>query len=156
MRVRRNLMAFFLLTCALTGCASMVSKNISSGLEYFIGRPIDSAVQVRGYPDGKREILGHTLYIWSSNHSATLAVPTMSTTTGVAGSIPVYGTTTSVMPIYGSFYCTITLAVDAKDTIVNWQWTGNLGGCEQYAKILKGLKRQIPATVARSANKKNS
>lgn len=121
------------LALTLTGC---VSEQLNKGLGFMVGQNIQYAVSRLGYPDAQREMLGDTLYIWSSSHNVALPMATTQSTYGTVGNVPVYGTTTGMTYIPANFNCTIQLAVGADQTIKSWQWSGNMGGCEQYAQRL--------------------
>lgn len=117
----------------LTGC---VEQHMNEGLRALVGQDIQMAVNRLGYPDGKREILGKTIYVWSASHSAVLPMASTSTTYGQIGGVPVYGTSTNMNFVPANFNCTIQLAVGSNNTIETWQWSGNMGGCQPYARAL--------------------
>lgn len=118
------------------GLAGCVSRNMNEGLQGLIGQDIHVAVDRLGYPDAQRTVLGDKVYIWSASHNVSLPMTTMSTTTGSVGGAPVYGTTTNTTFVDTNFNCTITLGTDTNGRIKNYRWSGNMGGCEQYARAL--------------------
>jgi hypothetical protein len=118
------------------GLSACVARNMNDGLQGLVGQNIQAAVARLGYPDGQRTILGDTIYVWSSNHSGVLPMTTMSSTSGMVGTMPVYGSTTGTAFVPVSFNCTIQIGVDANGTIKNYQWSGNNAGCRNYASAL--------------------
>jgi hypothetical protein len=99
-------------TC-LVGCAT---QQLNAGLQKVIGMPIDVLVSDWGYPSAQREIMGHTLYIWS-NDAGVMAVP-------------LYGGGMYA----GRLACTVQVAVNDEKIITSYQWNGNNGGCAQFAR----------------------
>jgi len=122
------------LSIALGGCAGVGS--LRDGLQPFVGQDIHAAVDVLGYPDGKREMLGDTIYYWSTSHSAPLLMPTTSTTTATAGTTTVIASTHSTQPVTGLYHCTIQMAVDTDNRIKSYQVSGNNGGCASYSRTV--------------------
>ncbi|MFI4985894.1 MAG: hypothetical protein ACHQF3_00475 [Alphaproteobacteria bacterium] len=131
--MRQAVLALITVLC-LTGC---VAQNINDGLNGLMGQNIQAAVARLGYPDAQRTMLGDTIYVWSSNHSAALPVTSTNTTVGTVGTMPVYGTTTSTEWVPVNYNCTIQIATDADGTMKHYQWSGNMGGCASYARALK-------------------
>ena len=122
--------AVFAIAALLTGC---VSQQMNEGLEGFMGRRIQWAVDHLGYPDGQRQFMGDTIYIWSTNRQALLPFTNTTTTIGTVGNTPVYGNTysTQMMPVNAS--CTIQLAVGPDGYIKHYEWEGNMIGCKRYS-----------------------
>ena len=125
-----------LLLAAAIGLSGCVSDQLNQGLTGLVGRPIDFAVQRLGYPNAQREILGDTLYIWSTNRAGVMPILTNQTTTGLVGNVPVTGTTSGLAYVPVQYDCTIEIAVTAEKIIKSWRWEGNLGGCQPYAQAL--------------------
>jgi hypothetical protein len=121
----------------LSGC---VTSQMNGGLDYLVGLNVEAALSVLGYPDGQREMLGDTLYVWSSSHDVALPMTTTATTTGNVGGMPYYGSTTRMGYMPANFNCTIQLAVGPDKIIKSWQWNGNMGGCQPYARRLATLR----------------
>lgn len=117
----------------LTGC---MTARMNDGLNTMLGKPISYAVGRLGYPDGQREMMGDTLYVWSTNHQAVLPVYNASSTTGTVGGTPFYGTTSSMGLMRAQAYCTIQIAVTPQGLIKTYQWNGNPIGCRGYASAL--------------------
>jgi hypothetical protein len=116
--------------------AGCVGSRINSNLTSLIGQNISAAVDKLGYPDGQREMLGDTLYIWSTDRSGLVVVPTTSTTSGNVGGTPYSQTTTGFGAMPAHFHCRIELAVTAAGIIKRFQFDGNNGGCARYANAL--------------------
>jgi hypothetical protein len=123
--------AVFALVVLLSGCAT---QQLNTGLQELMGHNIRVAIDHLGYPDGQRTVMGHTVYVWSTSGSMMLPMTTTSTTTGMVGSTPVYGTTnqTNFMPM--GFSCTVQIATDSDGTMKSYQWAGNQPGCRRYAR----------------------
>src|ERR1035438_21011 len=98
----------------LTGCAS---DELNKGLGFMAGQNIEFAVSRLGHPDNKREMLGDTIYIWSTSQNADLVTTTTSTTMGSVGTVPGYGTTMGMAFVPANSKCTIQFAVETDGTI---------------------------------------
>lgn len=125
--------AFLVLISILAACAT---TRLNDGLQKLMGQNIRDAVDLLGYPDGQREMMGDKIYIWSSSHDAALPLMTTSNTRGMVGNTPVYGTTTNTNWVPINFNCTVQLGTDAHGTIKNFQWSGNQDGCRAYANAV--------------------
>lgn len=88
------------------------------------------------------EIMGDTIYIWSTNRNAILPMNTTTTTTGMVGTTPIYGTTNAMHFVPVAYSCTVQIATTPDGTIKNYQWEGNEGGCRRSARI------SVEATLA--------
>lgn len=115
---------------ALSGCAT---QQLDRGLQGLLGHNIQEVVAIWGYPDAQREVMGDTVYIWSTNQNVSMPLMTSSTTTGHIGGTPVYGTTSQLQFVPMAFACTVQLAVNPDRMIKNYQWEGNQGGCRRYS-----------------------
>ncbi len=115
----------------LTACAT---QQLNQGLQNLVGSNIRTAISAMGYPDGEREVMGDKIYTWSTNRNAVMPLITTSTTTGMVGSTPVYGTTSATHFVPVAFACTVQIAVTPDGTIKSFQWEGNEGGCQRYAR----------------------
>jgi hypothetical protein len=136
--MKKGVIAALVGALGLSGC---VTSRMNDGLSDLVGLDVDAAVAVLGYPDGQREMMGDTLYIWSSNHNVVLPMATTTTTTGNFGGVPYYGSTTGMGYMPANLNCTIQLAVGPNKVIKSWQWNGNMGGCQPYARSLRSLSR---------------
>ena len=130
----KRIVAMVLAAAALTGC---VSRNMNEGLQSLVGQDIHAAVARLGYPNAKREMLGDTIYVWGSSQNSVMPMTTTNYTTGMVGTVPITGATTSTEFVPVNYNCSIQIATDSSGTIKNWQWSGNMGGCAHYARALK-------------------
>lgn len=114
----------------VTGCAT---AQLDKGLRGLIGQTMETAIDHLGYPDGQRQVMGDTVYVWSTNHQAFLPMNTTTTTTGAVGGTPYYGTTNSMALVPVAAACTVQIATDNEGIIKRYQWFGNQMGCARYA-----------------------
>jgi hypothetical protein len=127
----RTRTSFLLCLLLLAACAT---QQLNTGLQTLIGHNIREAMSHLGYPDGQREIMGDTIYIWSTNRSGVLPMNMPATTTGTVGGVPYSGTTTSMAFVPIAIRCTVQIAVAPDGTIKSYQWEGNEAGCKRYAR----------------------
>jgi hypothetical protein len=81
-------------------------------LKPYYGQPATALIAKLGYPTDQKTVADHKIYIWSTSHLV-----------GDEG-----GTT--------QYYCTIRAVLDPNDIITNFDWEGNLGGCDAYMQRL--------------------
>ena len=131
----------------LGGC---VFQQLESGLNKMTGEDISYAVRIWGYPNAKREMFGKTIYIWSTQSSGSMVLPTTtyqpgttSTTYGTVGNTTYSGTTytsgqtvTTYQTYNYNYNCTIELIVNSQGIIESWQYNGNAGGCGRFTRNL--------------------
>lgn len=119
-----------LLALLTSACAT---RHLTQGLQGLVGQNIQAAVARLGYPNGQREIMGDTIYVWSINRNVVLPMTNTTTSSGVVGGTPYYGTTSSpgFMPM--QLACTVQIATTPDGTIKSFQWEGNEAGCRRYA-----------------------
>ena len=120
---------------ALTGCTTSISM-LKSDLPKLLGQDIKVAVTRIGYPDGQREMLGDTLYIWSTDHEGLVPAVNTAATFGSLAGLHFSGVATSVGVARARYYCAIQLATNKDGSITHWQFQGNQGGCNVYAYAL--------------------
>lgn len=106
----------FLMIAAVVCLAGCATQQLNNGLQKVVGQPIDVLVSDWGYPSAQREIMGHTLYIWSND--------------GGVMAVPMYGGGMFA----GRLTCTVQVAVNADKIITGYQWNGNEGGCAPFAR----------------------
>jgi len=126
----RTAVIAFAASALLTGCAT---AQLNRGLQGLMGQKIQAAVARMGYPDGQREMMGDTIYVWSTNHQAIMPLMTNSTTTGLVGGTPVYGSTNSMNFVPVAAQCTVQIATTPDGTIKSYEWAGNQIGCRRYS-----------------------
>ncbi len=121
-----------LLFIFLTGCVTF--GQLEQGLSYMMGRHESVAFEVLGYPSGKQEFNGDTVYYWSNRSTGAVFIPQTSTTYGNVGNTPVYGSTTYNQVVPVSHQCEIKMIADPKGVLKRWEYNGNKGGCKMYIK----------------------
>jgi hypothetical protein len=102
--------AFVLLSCLLAGC--VYALGMPEKLQPLKGQNIRVAIERLGYPTEQREVLGDTVYTWSTLGPV------------VANSFMV-----------GQLYCVIEVGTDSAGTIKEAHFHGN-AGCGPYARAL--------------------
>jgi hypothetical protein len=125
---RYLMMALFI--SVTSGCASF--GQMEGGLNSLIGRNEQEAFSVLGYPSGKQQFGGDTVYIWEVSRTGTLLLPQTVTTYGSVGAIPIYGTTMYNQAVQVNNNCLIKIAANSGGTLINWEYSGNYGGCTSY------------------------
>ena len=117
----------------VSGCATFGQMN--DGLNALKGQPEQESFAILGYPDGKQEFSGRTIYIWSTHNQSTYLAYNPSTTSGNIGGIPFSATTNTYSTETIEGECKIKMIVN--DGIVEgWEYEGNIAGCEWYIKRL--------------------
>ena len=100
----KRIVALLLAVISLSGC---VGQHMDEGLSNLVGQNISVAVARLGYPDSKREMMGDTIYVWGRSQNSVMPMSNTSTTTGMVGGAPVYGTTTSTSYVPVNYNCSI-------------------------------------------------
>ncbi len=136
--MKKNL-AIVVAAVALSGCATF--GQLEDGLNALVGRHEKEAFSALGYPNSKQEFSGDTVYYWGESRNSAVFMPQTSTTTGYVGRTPVFGTTTSSQLVPVSYNCTIKLVVGEDKVIKDWEFSGNLAGCEPYIKRVKSYTK---------------
>lgn len=111
---------------ALTACTTF--SDVENGLNNANGRHVNFLIDQIGFPTSTQEFAGRKVYTWSSSRQA----PTFNQTIGPGG-WPMLTPGPSV-----TYDCTIRAEVDQAETILNSTFEGNIGGCERYARALRG------------------
>ena len=132
----KSLLLFTLSMSALI-TSSCVFSGMEKGLAELKGKPIDTAINVLGYPDRQQAIGADKVYIWSRSFQGSYSVPQVASTTGYIGNTPVYGTTTYNTTQTANYSCIIKLGADSKGIIKRWEYSGNRRGCGGYSQSLK-------------------
>ena len=116
------------------GCAS---TYVDRGLSDLLGKNIQLAFNVMGYPDTKQEFGNKTVYIWGHSSSSTMFVPQVATTTGYVGGTTYTANTfgSTLVPINAQ--AKIKIVADSSGTITNYEWQGNQYGLGVYSNRLK-------------------
>jgi hypothetical protein len=130
----------FVSMCCLSGCATF--GQMEKGLNALLGKNIQTAFNVLGYPNGKQVFGNDTVYFWQVNHGGSLILPQLNTTYGTIGTTPVYGTSTSTQIVPIHYNCLIKIITDQYDIIKRWEYRGNIAGCEGYINRLNSYYKQ--------------
>ncbi len=123
--------------CALTGCINPPWPVLDRQLGMLNGQPVNAAFASLGYPTNEGKVAGRKYYVWSSSNATWF--PSSSTTTGfgtVGGTPFNYNQTTFGDGEIAQLHCTIRIFVNARDIIVDHDYTGNQGACARYAERL--------------------
>ena len=79
-------------------------NNMQTVTQSLAGEDISVVVSKLGYPNEKREMLGHTIYRWNTGNPQGQGL--------------------------GGMYCNLDVVVDDDNKIERGNWDGNNGGCE--------------------------
>jgi len=118
----------------LAGCVTF--EQVDKGLSTLKGKTLNEVIAILGYPDAERTIAGKKIYTWANRNAGTYTLPTTNTVTTWVDGYPVTST------VYGSttesydYHCKVDV-IFGKNVVEEVQYKGNLGGCEQYAKLAK-------------------
>lgn len=129
-----NKILIFAFLSIASGCASF--EKTQAGLDNLIGKDVQVAFHLIGYPTFKQEFAGDTVYSWSVNRSGTIMLPHTSFISGAVGSTPVYGTVTTSSPVAINAACTIKIITNKSGVIKAREIEGNYAGCSQYMTVL--------------------
>ena len=128
----------------LSGC---VFGMMEKGLGALVGKDVKTAFNVLGYPSGKQEFGSETVYFWSVSRSGTYSMPQTSTTSGMVGTTPVYGTTTYYQQVPYNYTCLVKIITAKSGQIISWEYEGNLAGCSAYAGRLNDFYNENSQVV---------
>lgn len=132
--------AVVLLCLSMAACATF--GQLETGLKALMGRDAQTAFNVLGYPSGQQQFGTHTVYYWSLNSSGALIMPQTSTVSGYVGNAPVSGSVYSTQVVPVNYSCQIKLVANEAGILTNWEFHGNIGGCESYINRLKTFTGQ--------------
>tara|TARA_R110000787_G_scaffold60942_1_gene138244 strand:+ start:149 stop:601 length:453 start_codon:yes stop_codon:yes gene_type:complete len=140
--LKKMLVSLAVVTLAVS-CTTF--EDIDGGLKQFRGQPIDSLINVLGFPDGERTVAGRKLIYWSSNRDVTTTTPVTNYNYGTASAYGsggyaygnYSGTTTTYVPTTVNYNCTLKVQIDQRNRILGHDFEGNIGGCERYAAALR-------------------
>ncbi|MEQ1933852.1 MAG: hypothetical protein ABL962_08235 [Fimbriimonadaceae bacterium] len=96
---------------------------MDKGLRGFVGRDVREVVARLGYPDSEQLLLGDKVYTWNNESAGSMVFPA-----------PTAGTPATVVPYANS--CTVKIIADSSGTIKDYDFYGNYGGCERYARAV--------------------
>ena len=100
--------------------AACGGPSLNESLEPYMGLKAPYIFGKLGRPDREGEIAGEKFYVWSWRHS---------------GSMPIHKEESWEIDD-DSEYCELRLFVTSEDNITDYDWKGNMDGCEKMAKIL--------------------
>jgi hypothetical protein len=103
----------------LAGCAT---DRLQAELQTYVSTDIRDFIARMGYPDSTHDVLGDTVYVWTTNRAG--AIPVTTANNG-----------TTFVPI--SRRCTVQVITDGAGTIKLFTWEGNESGCKRYARRLR-------------------
>ena len=118
----------------LSGCATF--GQMDDGLNSLIGKDKNVAFQILGYPAQEQKFDDTNVYTWSNKTNTVAMYSTPQTTFGTVGNTSFYGTTTETGYLPVEYACKIQFATDIKGIIKNYNYDGNMGGCENYIRRL--------------------
>ncbi|WP_234424367.1 hypothetical protein [Dickeya sp. ws52] len=113
-----------------SGCVTF--KQMDEGLSSLVGKNKDVAFNVLGYPSKEQSFDKTKVYTWNRATSETILLSSPQTTYGTVGATTFNSTTTQLSAVPVQYACTIQLATDEAGTIKQYQYDGNMGGCEPY------------------------
>ena len=119
----------------LAACATF--GNMEKGLNQLMSQPFEAAIDTLGYPKGQMQIGEHTVYAWGRSFEMSMPTTSTSNTTGYVGYKPFNATTNTTSWQTAEYSCDIRVVVGPDNIIKNWEFDGNIGGCEAYPKRLK-------------------
>ncbi|SCW76999.1 hypothetical protein SAMN02927900_04748 [Rhizobium mongolense subsp. loessense] len=119
-----------------SGCTTM--EDAKPAMQSLKGQPVQAAFAKLGYPDAEQNIAGKKIYVWNTSSSGTYTVPTTNTATTYVNGQAIYSTVQGTRTESYDYSCKLRLIASQGGIIENWDWDGNIGGCERYAARLKG------------------
>jgi hypothetical protein len=120
----------FVLFVVLTGCAS---THMNRGLQALIGKDIETAFSVLGYPNEEHKYGDENVYIWNKRSPIAYYNPISQEIvgTGSPGGLP------------ANSNCTIRIVSDSRGIINNNGWFGMDQACRSYAGKLHNYYKQF-------------
>lgn len=142
MNRKLHVIAALILMSTFFGCSTFT--DIQDGLGVMIGKPVSTAIEVLGYPTNKMEIGSDEVYIWNIDRTEVDYVPQTATTTGQVGATKFSSSTTySQAQIYQSV-CTVRVISGRNGLIKNWDFSGNISGCQSFSERLDRFAKANP------------
>lgn len=127
-------------TLFLTGCATF--GQMDEGLNSLIGKDKNIAFQALGYPSQEQTFDDTNVYTWTNSTTGVAMYSSPQTTYGTVGNTSFYGTTTQTNYLPVEYSCKIQVATDKEGKIKNYNYSGNMGGCESYIYRLNSYFRK--------------
>lgn len=142
MNKKLHLIAAFIIALSVFGCATFT--DIQNGLSAMIGKPVSTAIDVLGYPSNKMEIGSDQVYIWNVDQSGVVYVPQTATTTGQLGTTKFSALTTYSQAQPYQSVCTVRVISGRDGLIKNWDFAGNISGCQSFSEKLDRFSKANP------------
>lgn len=136
----KKIVSIAILSALVSGC---VMTHLDEGLAQLVGKPIESAIDVLGFPNSTMQITGYTVYVWDSHSTGIAPVATTANTSGMVGGTYVSGTssTSGFIALPGLYHCQIKLATDSEGIVRHQESYGNPGGCGRYKNKVSHLRK---------------
>lgn len=113
------------------------------GLQTLIGKNVDIAFKVLGYPDQKHIFNNTVVYTWNKSQSSVRTYSTPQVTSGIIGDKSFKATIIENQYIPVNESCKIQLAVDSHGYIKSFDYDDE-GGCYSYSlRLEKYRSRQV-------------
>ncbi|KEO91528.1 hypothetical protein EH31_02335 [Erythrobacter longus] len=122
---------------SLAGCATF--SNMETGLNTLMGQPLQAAIDTLGYPQGQMHVGEDTVYGWGREFTVNMPQYQTSNTYGQVGGTSFSANTGTTTYVPTNYNCNVRIAVGPDNRIKNWEFDGNIGGCEAYSSRLKRL-----------------
>ncbi len=120
---------------AVSGCVTMDSAK--PAMEALKGQPLSAAIAKLGYPDSQMSIAGKKVYTWNNHDSGSYTLPTYNTATTYVNGQPIYSTVQGSRTTSYDYECKLKIIASQSDIIENFEWDGDIGGCEAFAMRLQ-------------------
>ena len=118
----------------LAGCVHPPGPVLQKELGALKGQPVKAAFDRLGYPNSEGKIAGAKFYVWSTSNTSWMPNVSTTTGTGMVGGTPFnYSQTVIDGGTTVNLRCTIRIFYDKDEIITHFDFTGNSGGCAQYA-----------------------
>lgn len=120
-------------------CLARITWNerMDHAVAFFRGQNARIAIERLGYPTSQREILGDTVFEWTTDRYDSLAVPTVGRTVGEIDGATYSGSTYGTAHIGVHVFCRIQLGTTADGQVKSTGWNGDERGCTPYIEAIK-------------------
>lgn len=119
----------------LTGCTTF--STLDKGLATYIGQSPQVAFRDLGFPSGETQIAGKQVFYWGNSFTTSMPQTSSSRTTGTVGGTPFSANTTGTTWSTAEYDCDVRLIVGANGLVEDFDWQGNIGGCDAFARRVK-------------------
>jgi hypothetical protein len=132
----------------LGGCSTF--RHLDNGLTSLVGHHESVAFDALGYPTSAQQFGGDTVYSWVNTENGAIIIPQTETSRGRVGNKRATFTTTYNQAVPYNWSCIVKVITNDAGMIKKWEYKGNRGGCEYYAKRLKNY--QFPLVLPQMSN----